>query len=151
MKSKETKQDMLFFIASYYEELEQKITFLKKLFKEGHENEASLPCCCYIEGFGSNYYSLDKGSCYNFFRILKEYGGNDIFWHIHPKQLKIEFAKNTDLKKILEKIKLPSPNSDQRLYSENGLLKMISSKLNTKEIKKNLDNRKGHYQKKNTS
>jgi hypothetical protein len=42
-----------FFIKAYFDDLEQRIAFLRELQAAEHENEALMLCCCYIEALGS--------------------------------------------------------------------------------------------------
>lgn len=73
-----------FLIEAYYNDIEQRISFLKELHDGGHNNEALMLCCCYIEALGSQRYHDSERKAQNFCTILEEDSGNLIFGLIHP-------------------------------------------------------------------
>jgi len=75
-------------IKAYFDDLENRIAFLKELHKGSHIDEALMLCCCYIEALGSRHYHDSNRKAKNYYRILVEYSENRIFALVHPKQLK---------------------------------------------------------------
>jgi len=85
--------DKAFFIAAYYDDLKKRISFLEDLHANGHDNEALMLCCCYIEALGSHRYHDSDRKAKNYCTILKEYGNNEIFSLAHPKQISLVLSK----------------------------------------------------------
>jgi len=82
----EEPEEKAFFIKAYYEDLEQRISFLRNLYEGGHVNEALMLCCCYIEALGSQRYQDSERKAKNYCTILDEHGGDVFFRLVHPKQ-----------------------------------------------------------------
>ena len=80
--------DKAFMIQAYFDDLEKRIAFLKELYDGDHTDEALMLCCCYIEALGSRQYHDSDRKAKNYYRILEEYSGNELFTLIHPKQLR---------------------------------------------------------------
>jgi hypothetical protein len=95
--------DKTFMIQAYYDDLEKRIAFLKELYNGNHTDEALMLCCCYIEALGNRQYNNLNKNAKNYYRILVEFSGNNIFALVHPKQLK----------NVLEDKKLFRANIDQ--------------------------------------
>lgn len=75
-------------LQAYFDDLEQRIAFLKELYNGGHEDEALMLCCCYIEALGNRQYHDSDRKAKNYYRILEEHSGNKLFTLVHKKQLK---------------------------------------------------------------
>ena len=133
----EDRQTKLQFIKAFFKEMEQRTAFLHDLFRNRHRDEALLLCCCYIEGIGNYFFYPDKGSRENFVRILKKYSGNELFWHIHPKQLQRGFAdaRSSRLRNLGKKLDAMFTGTERRLYSENEILKLANPVLAEDELK----------------
>ena len=95
--------DKIFMIQAYFDDLEKRIDFLKELYNGHHADEALMLCCCYIEALGSRQYHDSNRKAKNYYRILVEFSGNNIFAFVHPKQLK----------NVLKDKKLFKPNIGQ--------------------------------------
>ena len=80
--------DKTFMIQAYFDDLEKRVAFLKELFDGHHTDEALMLCCCYIEALGSRQYHDSNRKAKNYYKILKDFSGNNIFALVHPKQLK---------------------------------------------------------------
>ena len=80
--------DKAFMIQAYFNDLEKRVAFLKKLYDLDHTNEALMLCCCYIEALGSRQYHDSDRKAKNYYRILEKYSSNELFALIHPKQLR---------------------------------------------------------------
>lgn len=74
-------------IEAYFEDLQRRVELLPRLSDAGYPDEALLLCCCRIESLGSSLYWPDDSAAKNFVRVLQEYGGEELLWHVHPKQL----------------------------------------------------------------
>ncbi len=99
----EQRADKAFFIRAYFDDLKERIAFLKDLNEGRHRDEALMLCRCYIEALGSRQYHESR-KLKNYSRILEEHGGNDIFALIHPKQLRQVLANQRLFKANLSKI-----------------------------------------------
>lgn len=128
-------------IEAGFNDFEEEVILLLELNKKGYEDEALLLCCCYIEALG-NLYFRDGGRGYNFYRILKDYGGEDVLMHIHPKQLWIGLrsARRKDVQEIGQKIGGALKNVKENLYTKDEALTLVAHMLNKKEMKKLRDN-----------
>jgi len=128
------------FMEAYFKGLNNKITFLKELFDDGHKEEALLLCCCYIEGLGNQLYWPTDGSCRNFVYILKEHSIKKILWHIHPKQLQIGLseARNSRVREIGKKLEaiLIEARKANVLYPEKEILLLSETVLKVDELEK---------------
>ena len=124
----------LFLIESFFEKLERRTQFLSNLFESGHNEEALLLCCCYIEGFGNWLYGKYRPT-YNFVRVLKEYGEVSKFSLILPEFLKTEITeaiRKRNRQVPVEVINILA-HADKRLYTEDEILALLQSVLNRKE------------------
>jgi len=66
-----------------------RVTFLDQLAAQGHEEEALLLACCYVETLGNSLYADKREeSKRTFVRVLAEHGGNAAFGLVHPNQLR---------------------------------------------------------------
>ena len=61
--------------------------FLIELGNTGHEQEAMLLCCCYIDGLAGHLYWPDPASHQNFVRAFRDFSPHEFLSRIHPKQL----------------------------------------------------------------
>ena len=71
----------------------QHLDLCENLHADGHDNEALMLCCCYIEALGSHRYHDSERKAKNYCTILKEHGNNEIFGLAHPKQISLVLAK----------------------------------------------------------
>lgn len=126
------------FILAFFDDMDDKIAFLDKLYKAGHKDEAQILSACYIDGFSSNLYRQEKkGNKFNFIKALKEHGGEDIFSLIHPQMLVDDLPKEGKKWKIIrEKISLTFQQLNSQLYREQEIIALLSTSLNESEINK---------------
>jgi hypothetical protein len=116
----EDQIDNAFFIQAYFDELEQRIAFLKELNEGGHKSEALMLCCCYIEALGTRKYHEPEKKSKNYSQVLQEYGGNDLFEFVHPEQLK----------RVLANQKLFKPN----FFNIEPIINSFGNELLSKEV-----------------
>ena len=93
-----TKEDLeakLGFIEAYFDELSRRIEFLRELRATGHENEAMLLCCCYIDGLANYLYWPDSAGHRSFVHAVREFGPHEFLARIHPTQLREAIARRT--------------------------------------------------------
>jgi hypothetical protein len=76
------------FIEAFFEDLAKKIAFTDDLYSSGHEDEARLLCCTYIEAIGNGLEDPSTGAAECFVRVLEQHGGESVLALIHPKALK---------------------------------------------------------------
>lgn len=131
LEKEQNRRAKLRLIKASFEDMKQRIAFLVKLNRTGHKKEALLLCCCYIEGFGNNLYWPDEQSTWNFVRILKEYGGEEVLWHIHAMQLWIglDEARSKQVRKIGEKLRPLLEKAKGRLYTEEEIVTLAEAAL----------------------
>jgi hypothetical protein len=123
-------------IERFFEKWEQRVGFLLELFASGHEEEALLLACCYIEALGNALYWDARGSNYNFVRVLKEHSGEERFQHIHPQQLRIGLAeaRQKRVQKIGNTLDKVLGKFDRKLYTEDEILALLSSHVDASEL-----------------
>ena len=96
MNREPTKEDLeakLGFIEAYFDDLRGRIDFLSELRDAGHQKEAMLLCCCYIDGLANRLYWPDTATHKNFVRAIAEFGVLEFLCRIHPKQLYDSIAR----------------------------------------------------------
>ncbi len=74
-------------IEAFFDDLEKKACLTDRLFSEGHEDEARLLCCCYIEALGNGLNPSNPGGAQNFATVLSDHGGEPMLCLIHPRAL----------------------------------------------------------------
>jgi len=121
-------------IEGYFSDLERRVRVLPELYDAGYPDEALLVCCCYIEGMGGNLYWPDEGIARNFVRVLEEYGGEEILWHIHPKQLCESFQAIRGLRVLGLKLAATFDAEDHRLRSREEVVRHVTGPLTSDEI-----------------
>ena len=126
-------------IEADFDNLERRADLLLRLKKMGFEEEALLLCCCYIEGMGNLYFG-GGGRQLNFYRILKNFGGEEMLMHIHPKQLWIGLRTAKNLQTIGQKIGITLRKVEKKLYTEEDVLALVAHLLNKEEMTKLKDN-----------
>lgn len=130
----ENKIAKLNFISAFFNDLDIKINFLVELADLGHQDEAFLLSCCYIDWLGLGFWP-NEGSYFSFVQVLKQYGGEEVFSYIHPKMLEEALAKlrgkwaGSVLKKILPILK----HSRGKIYHEDDIIALLSPELKTDE------------------
>lgn len=135
-EKEENRKAKLQSIEAYFEDLERRSDFLDKLDTKGHRSEGLLLCCCYIEALGGNLYWPDGRSARNFVRLLKEHGGEEVLWHIHPKQLRIGLtdARSKLVQGIGQKLDKVLAGAEGRLCTEEQILTLVEPFLTADEL-----------------
>lgn len=124
-------------MAEFFEKWEERLAFLEILAADGHDEEATLLACCYVESLGQSLFQpADNESKSSFVRVLVEHGSNPLFGYLHPKQLlnRLRNSKNgkeNQLAKVLEQ-RLESLVG--RLYTEEELLEAVQPPLSTADV-----------------
>lgn len=124
------------FIKTFFDDLDKKIAFLDELYSNSRRDEARVLCSCYIDWLASALYWPEERNNFNFVRILKEYGAEEIFSFIHPKMIEASLSKKASEKWIAIH-KKTSPVFQEalgRLYDEHEIIALLSSVLNNEEI-----------------
>ena len=140
----ENRQAKLDFMRAFFNDLDNKINFLSELYRD-HRDEAKVLCSCYIDALSVALYWPDERNKFNFVRVLKEYGGEEIFLYIHPKKLEDALAKlitrSSKWKAIKAKTSQTLQQARGRLYTEQEIFDLLFPLLNNSEqenIKKEL-------------
>ncbi len=115
-------------IESYFDDLEARIEFCVELRESGHDHEALLLCCSYIDGLANQMYWTDDRSNYNFVRLIKEYGECKVLTQVHPQMLLdyLSGRRGKRVQAILRKTRTLLENAKGRLYSEEGIGQMTA-------------------------
>ncbi len=83
-------------IQAFFEDLRKKAGLTDRLFNEGHEDEARLLVCCYIEALGNGLSGSTGNGARSFVTVLAEHGGDPELALVHPKLLQSSMPwKNT--------------------------------------------------------
>ena len=135
----ENRQAKINFIRAFLNGLDTKTVFLDELYKTGHRDEARVLCSCYIDWLASALYWPEERNNFNFVRILKEHGGEEIFIYIHPKMLKDAFLKlikrkNKKWTTIHKKISPALQQSQGKLYAEQEIIDLLSPLVSNSEM-----------------
>ena len=135
----ENRQAKINFIRAFFNGLDTKTVFLDELFKTGHRDEARVLCSCYIDWLASALYWPEERNNFNFVRILKEHGGEEIFIYIHPKMLKDTFLKlikrkNKKWTTIYKKISPALQQPQGKLYAEQEIIDLLSPLVTNSEM-----------------
>ncbi len=94
------------FIRAYLGDLRERIDFLETLMANGHEAEALLLCCCYIDGLAQGlYFPEELGSHEGFVRVIREQGGDPFLPLIHPRQMLLALNRRPALAPVRETIR----------------------------------------------
>lgn len=121
------------FIQAYFEDLQQRVMLLPRLDAANHRDEALLLCCCYIDGLAGSLYWPEEASARNFSKILEEHGGEEVLWHIHPKQLLEAFDSKKSLRGLACKIAGIFGAPDHRLRTADEMVGELSGELTPAE------------------
>lgn len=147
-----------FSIKAYFDDLQNRISFLAELHVMGRKDEALMLCCCYIEALGSRESDEPKNKAKNYCGILTEQGGNELWRLIHPKQLKNLLSSKklfNDILNVLEPLvdaygkQLIEPhevldcfnphiNEEQRNWLQNNIFKGSMASISYERIRSEL-------------
>ncbi len=75
------------FIEAFFDDFEERRRFVDTLLQQGHDIEATILCCAYIEGIANNLFPESTDSARNFSRVLAEHGADPFLTAIHPRFL----------------------------------------------------------------
>jgi len=137
MENQYNREAKLEFIRAFFDDLRRRSDFLVELVRTDQADEAHLLCVCYIEGLGNNLYWPEQRSKWNFVRVLKEYGGEEALWYVHPKQLRraLADAMSQRLRSIGEKLNDDLAKAEGKLYNEEEMFTLIAPALAEDEAK----------------
>lgn len=123
-----------FFIRAYFEDLARRSAFLTELAETGHEKDALLLCCCYIEGIANHLYWPDSQSKQNFVRVLAEHGQCEVLRWIHPDRLRrsLDDVPADMRSRLASALK----DTESRLYSPDEIGGLLSRSLTGEEAGK---------------
>ncbi len=75
------------FIEAFFDHFRQKAKLTDRLSQEGHDDEARLLVCCYIEALGNALNGITSGGARGFVTALVEHGGVPELALVHPRLL----------------------------------------------------------------
>ncbi len=75
------------FIQAFFDDLREKVAFTDDLFAQGHQDEARLLVCCYIESLGNGLVDSTATPARNFVQAVVDHGDDPALALIHPKLL----------------------------------------------------------------
>ncbi len=122
------------FIVAFFDDMDDKIAFLDELYKLGRKDEANILSARYIDGFASYLYWQEKRNKFNFIKILKEHGSENIFSLIHPKMLIDDLPDGKKWERIREKISLTFQKHKKQFYKEQEIVDLLPTSLDKSEI-----------------
>ena len=77
-----------YFIAAYFDDLDDKVQFLETLHRDlGRRDEALMLCSIYLDGLGNWLYPESASTSKNFAIVLIEHGGEDVLRLVLPVRL----------------------------------------------------------------
>lgn len=119
-------------IRAYFDDLAQRSAFLVELAETGHEKEALLLCCCYIEGIANHLYWPNSQAKRNFVRVLAEHSQCEVLRWIHPERLRrcADDAPTHMRRKLASALK----HTESRLYSQDEIGTMLRQILTKEEM-----------------
>ena len=122
------KQAKLEFIGAFFDELDEKAALTEALFKEGHQDEARLLCCCYIEALGNGLYPQQNSGAQAFSLALCGHSGDPDFSLVCPKWLlrSLPFGSASPAASVAAKEALTALTQNEAL-DETELLAKIGS------------------------
>ena len=123
------------FIKAFHDEAENRIEFLKDLYKETHKQEALTLCLTYIDSFAQWLCWPSSESGKNFVNTVVDFGGNLLMSFIHPLQAirSLESLKSS-WQQIAGQIKKVFPGPKYELISNNEFLAELSGSLSTDKL-----------------
>jgi hypothetical protein len=136
MSSQEqTSNSKVFFMETYFEELDRKIDYLLELYKMGRTDEAFILCSSYIDGIALNILWPDESSKRCFVKVLEEYSKVELFSRIQ----KVEFInsigrlKGNKPKTIVDKVGGILEDHKQNVFTPNEFIETINEYLTKEE------------------
>ena len=123
-------------IEQYFRKLQRRSEFLVELMQQDHKGEALLLCCCYIERLANALYWPEESCTFNFVRVLKEHGQEELLWHIHPEQLRSGLQKRRKADTLGKKLDSALQQARRMLYSEEDLLALVRPCLSAEECQR---------------
>jgi hypothetical protein len=136
--SEENKIIKMEFINAFFDGLDNKADYLIELYQAGRRYEARILCACYLDGLASALCWPDERSNYNYVKILKEHGGNEVFGCIHPKMLDEALVKlskrGKKWKTIHESIAGTLMAAEGHLYKEKEIIEMVAPLLKSTQV-----------------
>jgi hypothetical protein len=124
------------FIASYFDEVEARLRFLRELAESGHTHEALTLCLVYIDRLAQVLCWPGHSSAHNFVSALMEYGGNPLMAFAHPLQAKRAFEELKSLKTIAAKIDAVFPGPSYELLTMLEFEQAVAEHLTSAEIER---------------
>ena len=126
--------DKAFMIQAYFDDLEKRISFLKQLYDDKHEDEALMLCCCYIEALGSRQYHDSGRKAKNYYQIIEEYSGEKLFSLIHPKQLRNVLINKKLFNTNITQIETIIDGFGKELIPQEVVFESLSSVINKDQL-----------------
>lgn len=124
------REAKLGFIEAFFDDLDDKIAFLRGLRERGRADEAFLLCCCYIDGLGNSLFPGERSSKRCFVRVLERHGGEEVLALIHPKILCESLAEmGKHARAVLGQVRSPLRDAEGAVYTRAEMLAMLRSNL----------------------
>jgi hypothetical protein len=131
--SEEDQRAKMGFIDAFFDDFDNKVSYLTDPYNAGRRDEARTLCSCYIDGLASALCWPDERTNYSYVKILKEHGGNEIFAYVHPKMLDEalnKLSKRGERWKIIHRsVSGELGTADRRLYEEHEILELFAPLL----------------------
>jgi hypothetical protein len=113
---------------------QRSVEFLDSLFRNGHQKEAVLLCCCYIDGLAGLRWPRER-SRRRFQRALEEYGEDETLSCIYPRHLRkaLQRRRPKKVKVIGRKLDHLLANAGNKLYTRAQMLALAARELEPEE------------------
>lgn len=121
------------YIRAYFDDLRNRISFLKELYGNGRKDEALMLCCCYIEALGSRQSQEPERKAKNYCSVLAEHGQNEIWSLIHPEQLKNVLTANGLFKDTVPALQPLIDSFGAQLVEPQDALARLDTALNAQQ------------------
>ena len=134
---KEDQTSKMKFITAFFDDFDKKGTYLEELYKSGHRDEARILCSCYIDSLASALYWPDERTNYNYVKFLIEFGGEEIFCHLHPKMLEeaiFKLARRGDKWTIYTQVSPETFRVERRFFEEQEIIDFLIPLLTMEEM-----------------
>jgi hypothetical protein len=123
-------------IQMFFQVWDDKISFLRQLFDDGHYDEAATLCYVYIDGFAQAFYWPDRHSGRNFVKVLREHGGEPHLDLIYPPRFLrwVREDGNKKVKKLAQKLESALQPYETILASEPDVRAVLQQTLSQNEL-----------------
>jgi len=123
------------FINSFHSNAEGRLEFLKRLFSDGHREEAMTLCLCYIDSFSQWLEWPSDKSGQNFVKAMVSFGGDSLMGLVHPLQAVRAFNQMKSFwKEIAIRIEYIFTGSNYELLEQSEFLSQLAPRMSKADL-----------------